>query len=136
MSRFVSANLFATLGIPPQIGRTFLPEEEQTGQDRVAILSYGFWQRKYGGNPDVLGKTITLDGRTFDVKSERALRWVKVLAEHPEEWISSTRLSSYDDLLIAERTDKLKRFLPSEVLDLIVSEPREGSRICLGARRP
>ena len=58
----ISANLFAALGVAPQMGRTFVPEEEQTGNDGVAILSYGFWQRKYGGNPDVLGNTITLDG--------------------------------------------------------------------------
>jgi predicted permease len=63
----VSANLFAALGVSPQLGRAFLPEEEQTGNDGVAILSYGFWQRKYGGSPDVLGNTITLDGVPAEV---------------------------------------------------------------------
>ncbi|UCG89255.1 MAG: ABC transporter permease, partial [Gemmatimonadota bacterium] len=58
----VSANLFATLGVSPALGRVFLPEEEQTGQDGVAILSHGFWQRRYSGDTAVIGSTITLDG--------------------------------------------------------------------------
>jgi putative ABC transport system permease protein len=63
----VSASLFVALGIFPEVGRAFLPEEEQTGHDGVAILSHGFWQRKYGGNPEVLGATITLDGVPAEV---------------------------------------------------------------------
>ena len=63
----VSANLFWALGISPEIGRAFLAEEEATGQDRVAIISHGFWQRRHGGNPDVIGSTITLDGVPAEV---------------------------------------------------------------------
>jgi putative ABC transport system permease protein len=63
----VSANFFTTLGISPAIGRVFLPEEELTGHDGVAILSYGFWQRRYGGDPGVIGSSITLDGVPAEV---------------------------------------------------------------------
>ncbi len=63
----VSANFFTTLGISPQLGRAFLPEEEETGRDMAAILSHGFWQRSYGGDPGVIGSTITLDGVPVEV---------------------------------------------------------------------
>jgi putative ABC transport system permease protein len=62
----VSANLFTTLGISPEIGRVFLTEEE-TGQHGVAILSRGFWLRRYGGDPGVIGTTISLDGVPAEV---------------------------------------------------------------------
>ena len=63
----VSANLFTALGIAPEIGRVFLPEEEQTGHDGVAIISQGFWQNRHGGDPHVIGSTITLDGVPAEV---------------------------------------------------------------------
>ena len=59
---FVSASLFDVLEVAPEVGRLFLPEDEETGQDEVVVLSHGFWQRRYGGDPEVIGSTITLDG--------------------------------------------------------------------------
>jgi len=63
----VSANLFPTLGVPPQLGRTFLPEEEVTGRDAVVILGHGFWQRRYGGDPAAVGSAIGLEGETVEI---------------------------------------------------------------------
>lgn len=62
-----SADYFQTLGVTPLLGRTFLPEEEQAGKNHVAVLSYSFWQGRFGGNRDVVGKTITLDGEPYSV---------------------------------------------------------------------
>ena len=59
----VSPALFAILGINPRLGRTFLPEEAQQGRDRVVILGYGLWQRGFGGDPQVIGKEVIIDGR-------------------------------------------------------------------------
>ena len=50
------------VGMMPAMGRPFLPEEEQLGHDHEAILSYGLWRRRFGSDPNVLGKTIELDG--------------------------------------------------------------------------
>jgi len=63
----VSASLFAVLGVGPAQGRVFLPEEEQPGSDQVALVSYGLWRRRFAGDPNLVGKTITLDGRNRTV---------------------------------------------------------------------
>ena len=65
-SSIASANFFATLGVKPYRGRTFLPEEENPGSD-VAIISYGLWQRRYAGDANMIGKTIPVDGRPHTV---------------------------------------------------------------------
>src|SRR6266513_5461119 len=63
----VSWNLSSTLGIQPVAGRSFLAEEDQPGKNRVVVLSYGLWQRRFGGDPGLVGRTITLDGNSYDV---------------------------------------------------------------------
>jgi hypothetical protein len=74
-------------------------------------------------------QTIAVDGSIFEVGSESALRWVRVLAQHPGEWISAAQLEKYDGDLIAVRTDRLRRELPAAVAGLIESEVAKGSRI-------
>ena len=63
----VSAGFFAVLGAKPLLGRTFLPEEEALGRDRVVVLSYGLWKTRYDGDPSLVGKTIRVDGADFVV---------------------------------------------------------------------
>jgi putative ABC transport system permease protein len=57
----VSPGLFVLLGVNPQLGRLFQPEEAQPGNGRVILIGDGFWRRYFGGNPDALGKTLTLN---------------------------------------------------------------------------
>ncbi len=59
------SNFFSLLGVAPILGRTFVKGEDQAGQNHVAILSYGFWQRHFGGAKDVLGKEFDLDGEKY-----------------------------------------------------------------------
>lgn len=63
LGEFVSSNFFSLLGVGAAIGRNFLEEEQRSG-DPVVVLSYGLWQRHFGGSPDVLGKVLALDQRT------------------------------------------------------------------------
>jgi putative ABC transport system permease protein len=63
----VTTNFFQALGVKPVQGRAFLPEEEQSGRERVAIIGQGLWQRRFGGDPQIIGKTIQLDGRSHTV---------------------------------------------------------------------
>jgi putative ABC transport system permease protein len=57
----VTADFFETLGTPPLLGRTFRPGEYWTTEPREVVLSYGAWQRLFGGRPDVIGKNISID---------------------------------------------------------------------------
>ena len=59
---FVTANFFAVLGVRPLHGRAFTPEEDQPGRETVALLGHGLWQRRFGGDPRLVGQTVQLDG--------------------------------------------------------------------------
>jgi predicted permease len=63
----VSADFFKVLGVEPILGRTFLPEEDKPGGPLLAVLSYGFWQQRYGADPDIMGRTLTLDDFSYTI---------------------------------------------------------------------
>jgi hypothetical protein len=63
----VSANLFPMLDVAPLYGRLFLPGEDTDGRDRVAILTYGLWKRRFGADPGIVGHTIALNGEHYTV---------------------------------------------------------------------
>jgi putative ABC transport system permease protein len=63
----VSANLFSVLGTPAAYGRTFNPEDELRGRNRVVVLSERFWQRRFARDPLVVGRRIDLNGVSFEV---------------------------------------------------------------------
>jgi putative ABC transport system permease protein len=63
----VSAAHFEVLGRSPLIGRTFAPGEDRLGNHRVAVLGYGLWQRRYGGDEGILGRGVLLDGERYTV---------------------------------------------------------------------
>jgi putative ABC transport system permease protein len=65
--RMVTAGLFSMLGIKAGVGRTFLPEEDRAGGTPVALLSYGLWQRRFGGSSEIIGKAINLDAQPYTV---------------------------------------------------------------------
>lgn len=58
----VSANFFSVLGVNPLIGRTFRAGEDVAGAEKVVVLTYGFWQRMFGGDPGILGQSLTING--------------------------------------------------------------------------
>jgi len=60
---FVNQGMFEILGVAPILGRTFTADEDQPDHDLVVILSYGLWQRRYGGDPNILGQTLTMNNR-------------------------------------------------------------------------
>jgi predicted permease len=63
----VTSSFFSVLQVNPAIGRTFLPEEEQPGKSLVAVLSDRIWRSRFNADPNMLGKTITLDGASYSV---------------------------------------------------------------------
>ena len=82
----VSANFFSLLGGQPELGRIFLPGEDQPGNNHVVILSHALWEQKFGGDPEVIGRSVTLEGESrqvvgvmpagFQVASSKAQFWM------------------------------------------------------------
>jgi len=62
-----TGNFFQALGVNAAIGHTFLLENEEPGRDQVVVLSHKLWQRRFGGDASIIGKTLSLDGRSFEV---------------------------------------------------------------------
>ena len=65
--RLVSAEFFSTLGIKPLLGRNFLAEDDRQNATPTAILSYGFWQRRFGADQGLIGRQLTLNNQSFTV---------------------------------------------------------------------
>ncbi|HEY6967878.1 MAG TPA: ABC transporter permease, partial [Candidatus Angelobacter sp.] len=63
----VSPNFFDLVGVPPYLGRTFAAEEGESGRDGVLVLNYGFWQRRFSGDANLLGHNLEVDGRKLTV---------------------------------------------------------------------
>ncbi len=63
----ISAGFFDTLGVIPVLGRTFRVDDDQLGAAPVVVLSGGFWKRKFGSSPDIIGKPITLNGTAYTI---------------------------------------------------------------------
>jgi predicted permease len=65
--RGVTSGFFPLLGVEPQLGRVFQPEEDKPGANHVAVLSHGLWQRRFGRDPGIVGQDILLDGGKYTV---------------------------------------------------------------------
>ncbi len=66
-AEFVTSDFFPILGVKPVIGRIFVRADDQRGAAPVALISGGFWKRKFGSAPDIVGKTLNLDGRGYTI---------------------------------------------------------------------
>jgi putative ABC transport system permease protein len=63
----VTEGFFDTLGVKATLGRTFLPEENEPGRERVVVLKNTFWQQRFAADPEIVGKTLTLNQKSFTV---------------------------------------------------------------------
>jgi putative ABC transport system permease protein len=114
----VSPNFFSVLGVAPMLGRGFSKGEDQPGKGNVAVLSYGLWKSQFGGDPNAVGKTIQLNGRSvtvvgvagpdfdFYVRAHSPLGeppqlWAPL--EVPPEWHQRSKLSSWHGLRVIAR---------------------------------
>jgi putative ABC transport system permease protein len=84
----VTTNFFRVLGVLPAHGRDFLPEEEQSGRGHVVILSDGLWQRRFGADPDLIGRQIQLSGESYTVVGVMPPRFQ--LTRGTELWVPLT----------------------------------------------
>jgi putative ABC transport system permease protein len=89
-SAVVSPDLFSTLGVKPQLGRWFVGEEEKPGI-RAAIINHGLWQRQFGGDPNIVGRAVTLNGKQFNVVGVMPAGFqFPIEAEPVEVWVTSS----------------------------------------------
>jgi predicted permease len=95
----VTQNLLPLLGIPPLLGRLFVPGEDRQGAEHEAILSYRLWQRHFSSDPGILGKPITLDGEAYTVVGVMppAFKFAPFWATHAELWVPDAFGNSIHD---------------------------------------
>ena len=77
----VSANLFQLLGVDASAGRTLLAEDDDPGRRHVTVLTYECWQRRFGGDPQIVGKTLNLNGEGYQVVGILPLRFALPIRE-------------------------------------------------------
>jgi len=84
----VSPNVFQLLGVQPLLGRSFSADEGPTGHNHVVILSYGLWQSAFGGQKNIVGSKITLDGEAYDVVGVmlKDLKFPAIWGRNPQFW--------------------------------------------------
>jgi putative ABC transport system permease protein len=112
-------NLLAVLGIRPQLGRDFRPEEMQIGQDRVVILSRRVWLNRYGGDPTIINRSIRVDGEPHKV--------IGVMPETINDWrhlgmIDFFRPLAFTSALMADRSTPLLRVVLQRGADRAFTE--------------
>jgi putative ABC transport system permease protein len=84
----VSADFFRLFGAQPLIGRTFSPEEDRPDGERVAVLSYQVWTRRFNSDPNIVGKTISLSGNQYVIVGVLDGRVdFQTLFQNPEVWV-------------------------------------------------
>ncbi len=98
----VTPEFFSILGVSPYLGRTFLPEEGAPGRNRVIVLSYALWQSYFGGDHNVLGKTLTVDGvpativgvmpRNFSFPNYKWQLWTPLAIVRSNDWAEGRSL--------------------------------------------
>jgi predicted permease len=86
--QIVSGNYFSVLGAEMALGRAFLPEEDrEPGTHPVMVLSYGFWQRRFNADPNIVGKTIKLTGQQYTVIGVTAREFIGTEPDAPQFWV-------------------------------------------------
>src|SRR6476661_7850918 len=111
----VTGRFFGTLAVPAARGRTLLPGEDSAGREHVAVLSYGLWQRLFGGSTGVVGRSLSLNGESYqvvgvmprdfhDVQNRNVELWVP-LVFRPEQMSDGERTHEFLNLVARVRPE-------------------------------
>src|SRR5207253_1192369 len=65
IGQVVTADFFDVLGVRPLVGRTFAADEFEPGRERTMVLSHALWQRRFGGDPGVVGRSVPINGKPY-----------------------------------------------------------------------
>ena len=143
----VTSGFFRVFGVEPAMGRAIRPEEDRAGAARVVVLSHGLWQRRFNGDPDIVGKTLELDNEehtvigvmpeTWSVRLEDSQLW-SALALDPQALERDTRfIQAYGRLAPGYTRQQAEAELGSLMEGLVREYPEanEGLGILLRPRR-
>jgi len=118
-----SWNIFPLLGVDAAVGRVFLPSDDRRDSNPTVVLNWGLWKRRFGGDPDVIGKTILLDARPFTVigvlpawfnyPDPKVQLWTPIYRERSPEVMS---------LHTAHNLDAVARLRPGVTIDQATAE--------------
>lgn len=92
-----TGDFFGLLGVAPALGRVFGPEDDQPGREDVAVLSHGFWQARFAGDPAIIGRALRLDGQSVTVIGvlpagfDDPFVWGRIDLWRPMAWSAETR---------------------------------------------
>jgi putative ABC transport system permease protein len=123
----VSAGLFRLLGARPALGRGFLPEDGTPGQGQVALLGHGLWHRRFGADPKILGKTITIDGGRYAVVGVMPIGFHFPGRESSDLWLPLTIDATSEDFTAGYLT-LIGRLAPGMAPSQATAEVREVAR--------
>jgi len=122
LSGRVSAGLFKTLGVQPVAGRDFLAEEDQPGRERVVVISAGLWQRRFGSDAGVVGRTLRLSGEDFTVIGVMPAGFRLPDQRERELWTPIAFKENERNLHHARYTEAIARLKPGVTLDQAQAE--------------
>jgi predicted permease len=120
----VSGNFFDTLGVSARVGRTLRPEDDVPGHEKVAVLSHGLWQRRFGADPGVVGRRVTLNGESFTVVGVleqgflfpvRDIELAVPLAPDQDPWRHKRDSTSFIRMVVRARQDAGPRPIVAEL---------------------
>lgn len=96
-----TSNYFSVIGVAPELGRALANGEDQPGRDRVVLLDHTFWERKFGSDPNIVGKTIRLNGeehaiigvlpQRFQIMSFRSQVWLPLVLDESQQGAAARR---------------------------------------------
>ncbi len=92
-----TTGMFELLRVQPAMGRTFLREEEEAGHDNVVIISDGLWKRRYGADPKILGKTITMDDEAYTIVGVMSPGF-----QHPSPWRTGQKTELWSPFVLED----------------------------------
>ena len=91
----ISENLFSTLGIQPELGRGFRPDEARVGNHRVLMMSHRFWQTRFGGDAAIIGRTVRVEGEIYEI--------VGVLPDTLNDWRHLGQIDLFRPLALTDK---------------------------------
>jgi predicted permease len=103
LGQVVTANHFAFLGVRPLVGRVLQPADDQPGAERVVVLAHRMWQREFGGDPNIIGRTVTLRGLPYTIVGVAPPSFTGVVALlTPELWLPMTHVEDVEPIGITD----------------------------------